>query len=491
MEENDEQQRLFGLAFAIVAAVTAVRVAVLIASPLQLYPDEAQYWWWAQTPDLGYFSKPPLIAWIIRATTLVFGDREWAIRFAIPFFHAGSALLLFAIARSTYPRAQKIAFWSALAYLTLPGVSYSAGLASTDAPLLFFWTLALFALLRAAQSGGWRWPILCGAAIGLGVLAKYAMLFFVVSAVLAAMASRPLRRIIFSRQGAAAIAIMAVIIAPNVAWNASHDFATVAHTQTNADWSHASLSALHLLVFVAGQFGVFGPILMAAWLVSLWRIARDGQTTEEAFLFAMSAPTLAFIAIQSFISDANANWAATAYVAAIPLAVSQILRYWPRALLWTSFALHGAVLALLWAVLLWPPVAERLGVGNVFKREEGWRELADGVKAQFVRGGFSIVATDNRSVTAELLYYMRPGAPPVRIWDLDSANHNHFEMTMRLTPAMRRVLLVLAPEDVAGVVATFDSARLVETLASPVGGRHVRVMRLYDARGYRGPQIHR
>ena len=76
------------------------------------------------------------------------------------------------------PPIGRVAFWSALAYLTLPGVSYSSGLASTDAPLLFFWALALLAFLRASTDKGWRWALLCGAALGLGVLAKYAMLFF-------------------------------------------------------------------------------------------------------------------------------------------------------------------------------------------------------------------------------------------------------------------------------------------------------------------------
>ena len=54
--------------------LTLVRLFVLRASPLQLYPDEAQYWVWSRSLDLGYFSKPPLIAWIIWLTTAALGD---------------------------------------------------------------------------------------------------------------------------------------------------------------------------------------------------------------------------------------------------------------------------------------------------------------------------------------------------------------------------------------------------------------------------------
>ena len=39
--------------------------------PLEPSVDEAQYWLWGQTPQLGYYSKPPLIAWILAVTSFV------------------------------------------------------------------------------------------------------------------------------------------------------------------------------------------------------------------------------------------------------------------------------------------------------------------------------------------------------------------------------------------------------------------------------------
>jgi 4-amino-4-deoxy-L-arabinose transferase-like glycosyltransferase len=488
MANTDDPRRMFRLTVAIVAAITLARIAVLIASPLNLYPDEAQYWWWAQTPDLGYFSKPPLIAWIIRFSTIIFGNSEWAIRLPIPLLHAGTSLFVFAIARTIRPLGARLAFWCAIAYLTLPGVSYSSGLASTDAPLLFFWALALLAFLHAIEKQSWRWALLCGAALGLGVLAKYAMLFFVVAVVVAAVARRDVRRAVLSWRGAGAALTAALVIAPNVAWNATHAFATVLHTRGNAEWSRAHFGVVHLLAFMAGQFGVFGPVLMAAWLVGLWRLIRgDKPATGVVVLVSMSAVPFALIMAQSFISEANANWAATAYVAALPIALAEILDRWPRIALQGSFALHGAVLVLLGAILIRPVIADRLGVGNVFKREEGWHDLADAVRSEFIRGKYDVVAADNRSVTAELLYYLRPGAPPVRIWDPDTASHNHFDMTMRLTKPAGHVLLVLSPEDEPQIGPTFESVKAVATVKTPVGGRHERVLCLYDAHFYRGP----
>lgn len=489
MHTSRDQRRLLYVTVALVAAVTLVRMAVLRASPIELYPDEAQYWWWAQTPSFGYFSKPPLIAWIIRATTFLFGDREWAIRLGIPILHAGTSLLIFALARLAYPEDRACACWSALAYLTVPGVSYSSGQASTDAPLLFFWALASFAFVRAIQTGGWRWPLALGVATGLGFIAKYAMLFFVPGALVAAALVPEIRKFLASRRGITSLLVAVLVAAPNLVWNVSHGFATLGHTESNAHWAHASFDPRELLSFLASQFGVFGPVLMAAWFAAVRHISTDAKRTMPQGAFcALAAAPFVLIAIQSLIAGANANWAATTYVTAIPPAVREIRERWPRLMLWLSFLLAGAVQLLVWALLLHPAAADPLELGNVFKRQEGWRDLARAVSVRFAQEPYDYVVTDNRSVTAELVYYMRPSGAKLRIWDPSVASHNQFDMTMRLTAPASRALLVLAPEGAAQVLSTFESSRFLGRVATPVGGQNLRIMCLYDARNYRGPQ---
>src|SRR4051794_10819862 len=41
--------------------------------PLDLAPDEAHYWQWSRHLDWSYYSKGPLVAWLIRASCEVFG----------------------------------------------------------------------------------------------------------------------------------------------------------------------------------------------------------------------------------------------------------------------------------------------------------------------------------------------------------------------------------------------------------------------------------
>jgi len=90
---------------------------------------------------LGRLSKPPLIAWLIAGTTAVCGDTEACVRLPSPLFYAATSAVVFVLARAMYD--ERIAAWSAVVLATLPGVSFSAIIASTDVPLLFFWALAL------------------------------------------------------------------------------------------------------------------------------------------------------------------------------------------------------------------------------------------------------------------------------------------------------------------------------------------------------------
>lgn len=483
-----EDRRAFATMLAIVAAITGVRCAVLVISPLNLYPDEAQYWWWAQTPDLGYFSKPPMIAWIISLSTAIFGEAEWAIRIASPLLHGATALVLFAIARRAMDSWRAVI--AALAYLTLPGISYSSGLISTDVPLLFFWAVALFAFLGGCAERGWLWPVIGGLALGLGLLSKYAMLYFLAGAAIAALWSSSARRFVLSARGLVVIVIGAAVFSPNIIWNALHGFPTVAHTAANADWGRSRYSVGGLAAFALGQFGVFGPFLMAGWIGALWRLARSTDRSEaDLILAAFSLPPLLLILVQAFVAGANANWAATAYVAATPLAVAELARWWKARALLASFTLNGMVLATLWMVLVRPSIADAIGLGNAFKREEGWQQLGAEVAALSRTAPYDAIAADNRSIAAELLYYARPRRAPMRVWSRDLNIRDHFEMTMRLDAGTGRVLLVLEPVSADRVLATFDSSTHVKTIATPVGGHHERVVALYDARNYRGPQL--
>src|SRR6516165_7127979 len=213
-----------------VLAITGLRLLWLVFQPADLYPDEAQYWFWAQHPAFGYYSKPPLVAWLIALTIGLFGESEFAIRLSAPLLHAGAAVFVYAIGARLYDG--RIGLWSALAYASLPGASISAFIISTDAPLLLFWAAALYAFIRAREDSGRGWWLAVGAACGLGLLAKYAMAYWIFSALGFVLMLRAERRHLGPLLTAIGIALL--LYSPNFWWNWNNGFVSYLHVKDNA-----------------------------------------------------------------------------------------------------------------------------------------------------------------------------------------------------------------------------------------------------------------
>src|SRR5262245_26369415 len=106
------------------SALLALRLAALYAAKIDLVLDEAQYWTWSRELAFGYFSKPPMIAWVIRGTSEICGNSAACIRSASPILHTLTAVMIYFTARALYDA--RTAFWSAIVFATLPGVSYSS-----------------------------------------------------------------------------------------------------------------------------------------------------------------------------------------------------------------------------------------------------------------------------------------------------------------------------------------------------------------------------
>ena len=94
----------------IIIGVVMLRSYAVFVSPLQLSVDEAQYWLWSLTPDAGYFTKPPMIAWVISIGTSLAGSAESGVRIMAPVLHGITALVLWRLAAYLYhPAAGRLA----------------------------------------------------------------------------------------------------------------------------------------------------------------------------------------------------------------------------------------------------------------------------------------------------------------------------------------------------------------------------------------------
>jgi 4-amino-4-deoxy-L-arabinose transferase-like glycosyltransferase len=466
------------------------RLILLRFNATDLFFDEAQYWTWSLEPAFGYYSKPPLIAWLIGASNAICGTSEFCIRLPAPILHTATAVVVFALGARLYD--QRIGFWSALAFATLPGVSVSSGIMSTDVPLLLCWALALYAFVALLDTPR-LWPaVLLGAALGIGFNAKYAMLFFVLSAAVYLALAPERRWLLRDRRLYIALALAALLIAPNVIWNATNSFATVAHTADNANWGGSLANPGKALEFLGAQFGVFGPILFGAliWVTVLAR--RGGIPAEDRLLLCFTLPVLAVVAAQAFLSRAHANWAAVAYVAATILVTAAFVRSRSWGWLKASFALHLVVLIALGMAVAYAGRFSLPLAGDPFARTLGWKEIAAAASEELENGRrrgmpYGSVITDERALTAELLYYMRSEPTPVLAWRRGSAAHDHYELTRPFSAGSPEpVLLVGLRQDVGGVLDRFAKAEPLGSKEIAAGLGKPRTIRFFRLTGFKG-----
>jgi len=476
----------FGVLAAIVIAVTLARLTLLAASNIGLHGDEAQYWSWSQELAWGYYTKPPMIAWLIGATTWVCGDVEWCARAGSPLLHAGTSMLCGLIgARLFDPRT---GFWAGLLFLTLPAVSFSSAVISTDVPLLFFWALALYALIRVLDDRAPAWCVVLGLAIGLGLLAKYAMAYFVIGMVLGCGLFREHRWFLISPYMFGVSLPAGLLIIPNLAWNMENGWATVAHVGQNANLGGPLFHLDEAAAFLGEQAGVFGPLLLAVLAWRIIQLFRGQVDRREAWLFCFCLPVLLIVTVQAFLSRANANWAATAYVSATILVAGWTVS---KARLWlakTSIGLHAAAALALAVFFLGLPGVEPPLKSDPLRRMRAWPETAAPIIQAMRKDPDRILLTDDRKTMASLLYQLRDTPFRPLMWDYNGHPDHHYELTARYRPALGdRVLLVAKWDNPHPILAQFAKHDRLPPVDVPIGVGRSRVLHLFTLEGHVQP----
>lgn len=465
-----------------------VRVCAILVSPFDLYADEAQYWRWSQELAWGYYSKPPMIAWVINTMTGLFGDSEAAVRLAAPFLHTAAAVFVFLAGRAMF--SAKTGLYAAFLYALMPAVTLSSNVLSTDGVLMPFWCAALFFAWRLRSGGGLWTALALGGALGLGMLSKYAMLYFVIGLGLTLVLDAPMRRALLSRSGLAVLAVMLAIIAPHFAWNAANAFQTVGHTVDNANLSGELFNPENAVSYLTDQIGVFGPVSFLALLAGLagWRVRTDDAGAAR-WLLCFVLPVLIFILAQAVISRAHANWAATAYPGAALLVAAWFTGR--RGVLWASLGVNSLIAALFLAVpFLSAQQTEALGIDNALKRTRGWNQAAEQLFAEAERLGATAVLVDDREAWHGLDFYAQERGVPLISWRRYASPKSFSEREPLEPPADARVLVAsihpgMRPK-LRSDFATFDPAGQVRIgLGKRGNGCPItRVFQLYMASGY-------
>lgn len=490
------------LLLALVLAVGLLRVLFLLTNQLDLAADEMHYWDWSRRLDLAYYSKGPVVALLIAASTALLGDGQLGIR--MPAVLLGGLLLLLIHRQAR----RQLGPWPALgltAVVQLMPMVAALGVAmTTDPPVLVCWALALSALeaaVRRHSRAGW-W--LFGLACALGVMTKYTTLVLPLGLLLTAIAVPFCRPLLRSRGFWLAQVLACLGLVPLLHWNARHGWVNLAHNLGHLG-SRGAMDPAQLLIgpleLVGGQLLLFGPLtypllVLAGALVlpAAWR-RRDPYPVLLAVLAALLLGVCLLVSLRRSV---YANWPVPAGL----IGVFLLIEAWPllvRMVLARRLLLIGSGLNLMALVVVHLPFfGVRFGLAHrqlPTQRLVGWSALAGELERQHgeVLRRSPLLLSDRYTTASALAYGLRRPPGSVATVALDGRRMNQYDLWARRDlPDLigQDALIVLGPRsDGQALAPYFEGLSRRGVLEVRVDGESIRHYQIWRGEAYNGKAL--
>jgi len=314
------------------------QIVYLHHSPIDLSGDEAHYWDWSRRLDLSYYSKGPLVAYIIRASCAIFGNNAPAVRYPAIVLAVLTCGLIYLLTLKLF-KSDRLALGVTVLCTLVPIFIAGSMLMTIDPPFFFCWAMATylvsFAIFDRKQ---WAWPA-AGLFIGIGFLAKFAALLWLPGVLLFLLMHRPSRPL-FKTAGPWVMIVVALLCTtPVVVWNVKHDWVSVRHvarqtgmtddSDNDADDlnspSHTWKEAFTRVgAFAGGQVAVLGPVvvfMIGGTVYAFGRRSKEDPNRAALQLLTTIGGFILFLTfLDTFRSKVQLNWPAPAYFSLIIVA---------------------------------------------------------------------------------------------------------------------------------------------------------------------------
>lgn len=304
-------------AIGLTAYVAVLRL--LYQGAIDLMPQEAYYWAYAQHLDWGYLDHPPMVAWLIWLGTTVFGDTEFGVRIGASLCWFATAYFMFRFTSEVFGRMS--AFLALLLLVVLPFFFATGTLTTPDAPLTAAWAGALYFLQQAILANRRKAWLGAGICIGLGMLSKYTIALLGPATLVFLILHPQSRRWLSTSWPYLCVISATLLFSPVIAWNATHDWASF-QFQGSRRWLSDDIvfSTPTLLMFIAMLLGPAGLLLAAAATGQMARLSdRSNLRGQDAFLAVFTLVPLAVFTFFSLFHTVKLNWTGPVWLALLPI----------------------------------------------------------------------------------------------------------------------------------------------------------------------------
>lgn len=415
--------------------IVASLVRMIVAAVTELSNDEVYYWTYAQHLQWNYFDHPPLIALMIRISTLnLTMQDEFFVRLGAITCGAINTWQMYRLGKRLK---NEYAGWLAACLFTASvyGGVLAGLMVLPDAPQMVFWLWGVMLLLKIFKEGGSARNrnirlLAFGLVAGLCIMSKVHGVFLWAGAGLFILIYR--RSLLKDPFLYLSALITILLISPIYWWNLQHDFVTLSYHGDRVGFFTAIQwdSFFRQLI---GEFLYNNPVNVVLLVMAVGAMRKQPLFTvpsHRTFLLLLSMPLLGVVWLMALFKDTLPHWTGPAYTTLIPVTAAWLAQrregetqLFPR-LIKVSLALPAVLLTLLVVAIHCLPVSlgskddQRLGKGDLMLDMSGWHQFGqqfrrlyedDAATGTMKPGAFMV--TDYWFPAAHLDYYVaRPAA---------------------------------------------------------------------------------
>ena len=277
----------------VLLAMLTATAALTLASPAYGYHRDELYF--RMLPlDWGYVDQPPLTPLLARMFSAI-ADETWAVHIPATALMALSILVVALIARELGGDrdAQTLCAW---AYGTSLLPLQFARVLLTATVDLVVWPLVILFVVRAIRRNRPQWWLAAGLVTGLSMYNKLLIALLLIGLAIGIALVGP-RMVLWSRWLWGGLVVAVVVGAPNLIYQATHDWPQFTMGQALADHNATETRLLLIPVLVL----MFGPGLAPLWLAGLFALLREPRWRSVRYL----AVAFLVIAALTFIGGAQ------------------------------------------------------------------------------------------------------------------------------------------------------------------------------------------